>query len=300
MDKRLRHLSALRCFESAARLQSYTQAALELNITQAAVSQQMRQLESALAVKLFVRKGRNMHLTEAGEVLLRSTQGAFTRIIDGLNQIQTQELAGSLTITSTQSFCSLWLMPNLSSFYEAHDDIQIRVLGSNRFEDIRLNHIDIAIRFSNKKELACPTGLEQLYLGEDSNYPVCSPSYKEALQIKRPSDLARCNLIHHDDDKVSWEQWFETQGICGSSICAKGPHTRVSSNDMALSAALKGHGVAIVSKELFLDFQQAGLIVQLFDIPHPVVWQRYVLFDPDSPKRARIQVFIDWLISHLP
>ncbi|PCK33004.1 LysR substrate-binding domain-containing protein [Pseudoalteromonas piscicida] len=300
MDQRLRYLGTLRCFESAARLQSYTQAASELNITQAAVSQQMRQLESALAVKLFVRKGRNMHLTEAGEVLLMSTQSGFKRIIDGLNQIQTQELAGSLTITSTQSFCSLWLMPNLCSFYESHDDIQIRVLGSNHLEDIRLNHIDIAIRFSTKAHLSCPAGLEQIYLGEDKNYPVCSPSYKEKLQIHSVSDLARCNLIHHDDDKVSWEQWFESQGVCGQSICAKGPHTRVSSNDMALSAALKGQGVAIVSKELFLDFQQAGLVVQLFDAPHPVVWQRYVLYDPHSPKRKRIQVFIDWLISQLP
>ncbi|MDW7548996.1 LysR family transcriptional regulator [Pseudoalteromonas sp. McH1-7] len=300
MDKRLRYLNALRCFESAARLQSYTQAASELNITQAAVSQQMRQLETALEVKLFVRKGRNMHLTEAAEVLLTSTQGAFNRLIDGLNQIQMQEMAGSLTITSTQSFCSLWLMPNLCSFYDAYDDIQIRVLGSNRLEDIRLNHIDVAIRFSTKADLACPIGLEQIYLGGDKSYPVCSANYKAKLDLKTPADLARCDLIHHDDNKVSWKEWFEAQGLCATSACAKGPHTRVSSNDLALSAALKGQGVALVSKELFLDFQQAGLIVQLFDIPHPVVWQRYVLYDPHSPKRKRIQVFIDWLIDSLP
>ena len=102
MDKRLNHLNALRTFESAARHQSYSKAAEELFVSQAAVSQQMRQLEQGLQAKLFLRVGRTMQLTQSGEKLFHATSQAFTTLIQGLNSIQCEGIAGDLTVTSTQ------------------------------------------------------------------------------------------------------------------------------------------------------------------------------------------------------
>ena len=153
MDKRLKHLNALRTFESAARHKSYTKAAEELYVSQAAVSQQMRQLEQVLSIKLFIRSGRKMLLTQSGESLYVSTHQALNLLVKGLNSIQTEEVAGDLTITSTQAFCSLWLMPRLYKFSQQHPDINVRILGSNQKEDLQKKHIDLAIRFGVKKKL---------------------------------------------------------------------------------------------------------------------------------------------------
>ncbi|NQZ07239.1 MAG: LysR family transcriptional regulator, partial [Algicola sp.] len=142
MDKRLKYLNALRCFESAARHQSYSKAADEQFVSQAAVSQQMRQLEEALGTKLFVRKGRQMRLTQSGSTLYQTTHKVFNALLKTFNDIQCEEVAGSLTVTSTQSFSSLWLMPRLYKFSIKHPDIKIRVIASNGFEDLQAGHID--------------------------------------------------------------------------------------------------------------------------------------------------------------
>ncbi|MFB1000275.1 MAG: LysR family transcriptional regulator, partial [Colwellia sp.] len=120
MDQRLKYLNALRTFESAARHKSYTIAAKELFVSQAAVSQQVRQLEQVLSVKLFIRSGRKMLLTESGDSLFASTHQALSLLVKGLNSIQNEDVAGDLTITSTQAFCSLWLMPRLFRFSQLY------------------------------------------------------------------------------------------------------------------------------------------------------------------------------------
>ena len=148
MDNRLKHLNALHSFEVAARHQSYSRAAEELFVSQAAISQQMRHLEQVLSTKLFVRNGRNMILTQSGKQLFTACQKGFNTIIDGLNSIQCEGIPGELTITSTQAFCSMWIMPRLYKFSQLHSEISIKIMGSNQVEDLSKKHIDVAIRFS--------------------------------------------------------------------------------------------------------------------------------------------------------
>ncbi|GEA12138.1 LysR family transcriptional regulator [Alteromonas sp. KUL49] len=119
MDKRLRWLNNLLCFEVAARHQSYSRAAQELFVSQAAVSQQMRQLEKNLGVSLFRRKARKMELTPQGHTLLQACQKGFSEVVHGLNQVQEEPIEGDLTVSSTQAFCALWLVPRLYEFFSA-------------------------------------------------------------------------------------------------------------------------------------------------------------------------------------
>jgi len=294
MDKRLKHLNNLRSFESAARHQSYSKAAEELFVTQAAVSQQMRQLETSLGTRLFARNGRKMHLTNSGEKLYQATHQAFDILLKGFNSIQTEDIAGSLTITSTQAFTSLWLMPRLYRFSVKHPEIKIRVLSSNGIEDLRQGHIDLAIRFRTTLDSEIFDDMVYEFVGEDHVYPACSPQLAQEMNFQEPQDILKCWLVGLEHEgSVNWPTWFKQAGI------EKYQHhkrwTQVSSGDMALSAVLSGHGFTLASQALFSQYVDTGQLVIPFDIKHPVSFKRYYVYDPNSAKRARLDIFIAWL-----
>jgi LysR family glycine cleavage system transcriptional activator len=294
MDKRLKHLNALRSFESAARHQSYSQAANELFVSQAAISQQMRQLEQALAVKLFVRSGRSMKLTQSGEKLYQTTHQALNMLVQGFNDIQCESIAGDLTLTSTQAFCSLWLMPRLYRFSQLHPDINIKILGSNQLEDLQAKHIDLAIRFSTQEKKSADASLVYEDFGEDYVYPVCAPALVDKLQLHTPESLLKCPLIIFANEKiVTWREWFSHVGVVDFDLHTQ--KTEVTSSDMALSAVLNGHGVTLAATTLFSQYFQTKQLVVPFKIKHPVTWKRYLVFDENSAKINRINVFTQWL-----
>jgi len=146
MDLRLRYIGLLRCFDAAARHQSYSLAAKELSISQAAVSQQIRSLEQRLAVKLFSRQGRAMQLTDQGLKLQTHVSQAFSVLLQGFDQIQLEPEQGNLVVTTTLSFASIWLVPRLWKFAEVQPAIKVKVMVSEELEDVRHSGIDIAIR----------------------------------------------------------------------------------------------------------------------------------------------------------
>jgi len=298
MDQRLKYLNALRTFESAARHKSYSQAAEELFVSQAAVSQQMRQLEQGLAVKLFVRSGRKMLLTNSGEILYESTNLALNLLIKGLNSIQNEEVAGDLTITSTHAFCSLWLMPRLYKFSRQHPDINVRILGSNQKEDLQKKHIDLGIRFDVSNRIEDSEHLVMEDFGEDVVYPVCSPKLLQHMWLKSPKDLLDCTLVSLANERlVTWETWFEHAGVEGFQKLTK--KTEVTSSDMALNAVLSGHGVTLAASAMFSQYIPTKQLVVPFKIKHPIIWKRYLVYDANSAKRKRIQVFIDWVRTEM-
>jgi LysR family glycine cleavage system transcriptional activator len=294
MDKRLKHISNLRSFESAARHQSYSKAGEELFVTQAAVSQQMRQLESSLGTRLFARNGRKMQLTNSGEKLYQATHQAFDILLKGFNSVQTEEIAGSLTITSTQAFTSLWLMPRLYRFSIKHPEIKIRVLSSNSIEDLRQGHIDLAIRFRTTLDSEICDEMVYEFVGEDDVYPACSPQLAKEMQFKQPQDILKCWLVNLEHaGSVNWSSWFKQAGV--KNYHKHNKWTQVSSGDMALSAVLSGHGFTLASQALFSQYVDTGQLVIPFDIKHPVSFKRYYVYDPNSAKRARLNIFIAWL-----
>jgi len=294
VDKRLKQLNNLRSFESAARHQSYSKAAEELFVTQAAVSQQMRQLEAAMGSQLFIRSGRQMQLTESGEKLYGATHKAFDILLKGFNSIQTEEVAGSLTITSTQAFTSLWLMPRLYKFSIKHPEIKVKVVSSNSIEDLRQGQIDLAIRFITGNEIDTSDDMAYEFIAEDHVYPACSPQLVKEYNFKEPKDILKCWLVSLENQgSINWPTWFKQAGVENYKCHKK--WTEVGSGDMALSAVLSGHGFTLASQALFSQYVNTGQLVIPFTIKHPISFKRYFVFDPNSAKKARVNVFTTWL-----
>lgn len=298
MLKNLRNINLLRTFESAARHQGYGSAATELHVSQAAVSQQMRQLESELNCQLFIRKGRKMVLTQQGTTLLNTTQQAFSLLQTGINEITTESLNGSLTITSTQAFTTLWLMPRLHKFSELHPDIKINVTSSSDFADLKQQHIDLAIRFGINVEKNTSSDHVCEYFGEAPAYPICSAQLAETISMKKAEDLLKAWLIRLEQpNPYDWASWFDHAGVEAHQHHQQ--WTQVNSTDMALNAVLNGHGVTLAAKYLCTQHLESGQLIVPFDIPHPNVIKRYLVFDPTSAKKARLKVFTDWLVTEM-
>ena len=298
MDKRLRWLNNLMCFEVAARHQSYSKAAEELFISQAAVSQQMRQLETNLHVKLFHREARKMRLTESGKVLLSACQRGFGEVIDGLNQVQEAPLDGELKVSSTQAFCALWLVPHLFEFFKLHPGINVNVQGSNRIENLHDGNIDVAIRFSTSSTGLTDESLVIERIDENDVYPVCSGDYltKNAIDDAKRMKNARLFSLAHEN-KVDWESWFESAGVEVSPQQLQ--KTEVTSSDLALSAVLAGNGIMLASDIMVGEYVRSGQLVIPLAIPHPVRWKSHLVYAKNNPKQKRIAVFCQWVKDNL-
>lgn len=298
MDKRLRWLNNLLCFEVAARHQSYSRAAEELYVSQAAVSQQMRQLEANLGVALFRRKARKMELTRAGEILYEACQKGFSEIILGLNQVQEEPVEGELMVSSTQAFCALWLVPRLYDFSDQFPEVNVSVQGSNRVEDLREGKVDVAIRFSTSTSSLQNDALVVERIGEDAVYPVCTPKLITQKKLVKPSDFLSCRLLSlAGESKVNWESWFEAHGVdIGQRKLQK---TEFTSSDLALSSALAGHGIMFASDTMVGAYMRSGQLVKPIDADHPVRWKSHLVYLKNSSKHLRIQAFCNWFKSHI-
>ncbi|WP_245560591.1 LysR substrate-binding domain-containing protein [Colwellia piezophila] len=287
-------MNLLHSFEAAARHQSYSKAATQLCISQAAVSQQMRKLEENLATQLFLRKGKTMLLTQQGKTLLLATQQAFQIIEKNINEITKEEISGSLTISSTQAFTTLWLMPRLSQFSALHPNINIKVMSSAHFENLKEQHIDLAIRFGPQVTENTDSTLTCQYFGEDPVYPVCSAQLAKEMSFTTPDDLLKTWLVSLDKPgRYDWPTWFEHTNTQGYQEHQQ--WTEVHSTDMALNAVLNGHGFTLAARYLCIAQLNSGQLVMPVNIPHPNVVQRYFVYDEKSAKIARLNVFIRWL-----
>lgn len=289
-----KNVNLLVTFECAARHRSYSRAALELCISQAAVSQQMRQLEKRLEAKLFIRKAKQMCLSQKGEVLFKSCQEGLTIIKEGISQIHQEGIAGEITVTSTQAFTSLWLMPRLKNFARQYPDIQVRFMPSAGFENIKDSPIDLAIRFGTQVRANTSDELVSEYFGESPVFPICSAELATNLDMSSPRDLLSTWLVTLEEPGAyNWEAWFEEVNVTG---CEQHKYwTRVNSTDTALTAVLHGHGITLAAPYLCQRHLDSGELIIPFSIPHPATVKRYMIYDPQSSKVARLNVFMEWL-----
>jgi LysR family glycine cleavage system transcriptional activator len=289
-----KNINLLVTFECAARHKSYSIAAQELCISQAAVSQQMRQLEQTLNTKLFIRKAKQMLLSRQGQILYDPAKKALDIIHCGVNQIHQEEIAGEITVTSTQAFTSLWLMPRLKSFAKLHPNIQIRFLPSASFEDFKQSQIDLAIRFGTQISEKTPHNLSCEYFGESSVYPICSAELARSQNLATPKDLLSTWLVTLEKPGAyDWATWFQSVNVTGYDLHKL--WTKVNTTDTALTAVLNGHGVTLAAPYLCKPQLDSGELVIPFHLPHPVTVKRYMVFDPNSARRKRLSVFMQWL-----
>lgn len=297
MDARLHHLPGLRYFEVAARLNSYSRAANELCISQAAVSQKIRQLEDGLGCKLFVRDGREMRLTEAGKILFRHVSLGFDHIITGLNQIQNEPVEGLLCVSSTPSFASRWLLPRLWKFSIQHPSIPIRIITSCDAPKLKQGDADVAIWQGDELDLTGEQQLNKHLLFEETIYPFCSPHLADSIQLTCPEQLLNCWLIHYESGGYPWQTWFAQAGVSMNKDSVQ--WMDVSTFDHAMNAVMAGHGACLASDSLASDYVERGLLIKPFDIGMTPGIQFNLFYDEKSPRRNRIAAFANWLQSEV-
>ena len=280
-------LNALRTFEAAARRLSFTEAAGELHVTQAAVSHQIRTLEDWFGFPLFIRSGRRLSLTDKGAQLLPSVSGALSQLRTAVEDLTDPGRDLRLTISTMYSFAATWLVPRLRRFRQEHPDIEVRLTNDEKIIDFRVEDVDMAVRYGLG---GWPDVVAERWLEEDV-FPVCSPALLEETPLDTPADLANHTLIH-DDHEINWRLWLRTAGVTGVSP-DRGPFYQTTA--LAIQAALDGQGVALGRGALVATQIETGALVRPFDLSLPDEMAFYVVYPPAATGSRKVQLFTDWL-----
>lgn len=278
-------LNALRAFESSARHLSFTRAALELNVTQAAVSQQVRMLEERLGAVLFKRLPRGLGMTDEGRALLPILSDAFGRIESVLKQFEGGHFHEVLTVGVVGTFAVGWLMPRLKAFREAHPFVELRLLTHNNLVDLAAEGLDFAIRFG---EGIWPGTQNELLLDAPLSV-LCAPEI--ARRLAAPGELARETLLrsYRADE---WSLWLAAAGLEPWSV--NGPV--FDSSRLMVEAAVQGAGVALAPPRMFERELQSGALVCPFGTE--VKTGSYWLTRLKSRRMApAMEVFRNWILT---
>ena len=282
-------LTALRSFEAAGRHLSFTRAAEELLVSQAAVSRQVRDLEAGLGRPLFERRHRQVVLTSAGRQLLDQLTTSFDQIDRLLGQLRAGPAATILPVSVEPSFASCWLVPRLDDFHRRHPTIDVDVASEARLIDFRGQDAALAIRYAATDRHW--RRLEARHLADVVMKPVLSPDLLAANPgLKKPGDLRHLTLLH-ERDRDNWASWFRLAGQEGP-VPKRGP--LYADIALAMQAALRGHGVALVDTILAADEIATGRLVQPF--PQGLKLGAYWLVAPAlAALSPPAQAFADWL-----
>ncbi|KEQ03177.1 LysR family transcriptional regulator [Pseudorhizobium pelagicum] len=248
-------LNALRAFEAAARHLSFTRAAIELHVTQAAVSHQVKLLEERLGVTLFRRLPRGLMITEEGLALLPTLEESFDRMADMLERFEGGHMREVLVVGAVGTFAVGWLLPRLGAFRHNHPFVDLRLSTNNNRVDIAAEGLDYAIRFGNGAWH--DTEAEPLFAAPLS--ALCLPEI--ARDLKTPDDIARQTLLrsYRTDE---WPSWFEQADAAVPPIT--GPV--FDSSVLMVEAALQGAGVALAPPLMFSRHLASGALEQPFPV----------------------------------
>jgi LysR family transcriptional regulator of beta-lactamase len=283
----VRHLplNALRAFESSARHLSFTRAARELNVTQAAVSQQVRSLEERLGARLFKRLPRGLGMTDEGLALLPVLSDAFGRIDAVLTQFEGGHFHEVLTVGVVGTFAVGWLMPRLNRFRAAHPFVELRLLTHNNLVDFAVEGFDFAIRFGDGQW----PGTQAAALLDAPLTVLCAPEL--AKRAREPRDLASETLLrsYRTDE---WALWFAAAGLSPGAI--RGPV--FDSSRLMVEAAMQGAGAALAPARMFERELQAGRLVRPFELEVSTgsYWLSWVKSKRMTPA---MQAFRTWIVA---
>ena len=297
MANHLPSLDLLRGFEAAARHLSFTRAAEELFVTQSAVSRQIKALEDYLGKSLFKRMNRALQLTEAGQALYRTAAAALNQVDTAVARLRDEPASRMLTVTTTVSFASLWLVPRLAAFRKRHPGIDVRIAADDAVSQLARDQIDLAVRFC--EPAFAPQGA--LPLAAEEVFPVCAPSVANDPRrpLKKPEDLAHHILLHLDNAGARWPWLDWTQWIAAMNVRDLKPagSLRFSHYDQLIRAAVDGEGVAIGRTPLLRRLLRNGQLVAPFDNKTVSSRQYFLLVAPASARRPDVRHFTEWLIA---
>ncbi|HEY3910549.1 MAG TPA: LysR substrate-binding domain-containing protein [Stellaceae bacterium] len=287
---RLPPLNAVKAFEAAARLGSFTRAAAELGVTHGAVSRQIRLLEDRLGARLFQRTGRNAVPTRAGTDLLAEAGPALDRLASAAQRVgRGAQMPGLLCISALPTFAMRWLIPRLPEFQQAHPELELRIVTASTPAEQFCMDADVVVSGPARQ----PGWVGKRFLGE-ARLPLLSPELIERCPLRAPPDLARHTLLHAATLPEAWPRWLAAAGL---------PELKPARDQVfehfyfAIQAALEGLGVVMGPLALVGDELRAGRLVA--PISDPVVRTRgYFFYAPEAGSNAaEIAAFRKWLVG---
>jgi LysR family glycine cleavage system transcriptional activator len=280
-------LSAVRVFEAAARHGSFTRAAQDLHMTQAAVSYQIKQLEQRLGAPLFLRHSRKVELTPLGHELATSTIEAFERLRAAFARAQ-GTVEEVLVISALPTLAATWLAPRLGAFQLAHPKLAVRIDTSIETVDL-FHQADVAIRSGTGQW----PGLESHFLLPGLFTPLCSPTLLQQHRLRSPADLL---LVPRIGRPSRWALWLEQAGV--AQAAPRGPQgVEFGVAQMEATSAIAGHGVAMISPLLFAPDIAAGRLVQPFDLVVRDAKDHWLVYATGRRRLAKIQAFKRWMLG---
>ena len=293
MYRRLPPLNAVRAFEAAARLESFTAAADELGVTHGAVSRQVRLLEHWFGFPLFVRANRKVILTREG----LEYRDQASAVLDKL-AVATERLAGPqgvrvLRLLAPETISVRWLIPRLSAFARAYPNIEVRLRPMISGEDFLSDTFDAVIRRGRMERQGF---VSTPFLGE-SCLPVISPRLLEQVPLATPRALRNHTLLHADSLENLWPDWMREAGIGGVQVSR---HLRFQSLNYVLQAAVEGVGVAMGPSALVADDLASGRLVTPLDAPVLEMGDFHVMIPAAARPKDPAAVFRHWLIEEQP
>lgn len=293
MTARLPSLNGLRAFEAAARHLSFTLAASELNVTQTAISHQIRRLEEELGIRLFVRQNRALALTAEARDYLPGVRAAFNDLRLATDRLLRKDDDKVLTVSTLASLAAKWLLPRLTDFQEHHPGIDVRITTSTSLVDFQRDNVDAAIRYGRGQW----PGLRADWLMADELFPVCSPSLLRGDKpLRCPEDLKSHMLLHTSNaNSDDWRLWLTAAGL--PADIAGQPGITFDMIFMTIQAAIDGIGVAMGRTSYVQDDIAKGRLVVPFKIALPADAGFYLVAPEGRREAPKLAAFREWMIA---
>ncbi len=290
MARRLPPLTSLRAFEAAGRHLSFTLAAAELKVTQAAISHQVKALEEHLGMSLFLRLPRQLELTAEGAQLLPVVRSAFDEISESVATLRDQSATAPVTVRLAPSFAAKWLSPRLEDFRRQYPRIELSLTHSNEVVDFARQAIDLAVTYGDGD---WPGVVAETVLSIDF-FPVCAPEFLQGEHpLTTPENLKHHTLLH-DANQRNWADWLELAHVDGVDP-KRG--TVVDDTNVLIQAAMDGVGIALGSTHFVADRLASGRLVRPFK---PVLHDKgayYIVCPERHLERNEVRAFRDWLLN---
>jgi LysR family glycine cleavage system transcriptional activator len=298
MVRHIPGLQALKAFDASARHLSFSRAAAELNVTPAAISHQIKELEDQIGVTLFQRTSRHMQLTRQGAVLKSAVADALDGLTQALHKLRQAENPKQIRVTASPSIAAKWLVPRLDKFLEAVPGADVRIEATSSVLDLDRDEVDAAIRFGE----GLHPGLQVDKLFSDTVFPVCSPALLAGNKpLREPRDLLNFTLIHLDYEAQgavwpNWRMWMLAAGVTDFND-SRGLH--FSQTSLAVQAAIDGHGVALGDSTLVADDIAQGRLIKPFELAlkSPTQFAYHLITRKDMGGRPIVKAFRNWVLE---
>lgn len=284
-------LNALRAFEAAMRLNSFSRAADELSVTPGAVAQQIRHLEEWLGVALFTRHIRRIQPTADGIAYAASVLPSLREIVRASAGLRDRHSQG-VRVSMPPGFAAKWFAPRMARFLTRYPSVALHVSSSTALATFESEPFDLAIRHFDGKA----PGLEARLLCADASRVYCSPEYAQHLALKHPADLARATLLR-DTFHPHWDAWLTTFAGLDQARMAGIANVHVDQTLLAVEAAVHGQGALITSALLVEAEVATGTLIEPFDAHLPLEKAFYIVHAGGAELREPVRVFRNWLLA---